>query len=740
MRLRSFIGLIFGFFVALMVVDSPMASAAGGPWAENDHGRLRLISVGETIAPSDVEGLEVGEGEVLLGLHFQLEPDWKIYWRSPGDAGFPPSLNWEASENIDDLQMEWPAPKRFSLFGLETFGYGEEVVFPVVASLVEHGGAISVKASVNYLTCSDICVPYDEVVSLTLPTDSGLSTSGSSSAEQAALSYYRAKVPQGAAASDISLEASYLEGMPGKANIHVELASAVPFDELDLMVEGPPGFFFAKPEITFKDEGRSAVMKVAVGRSSTAGVLEGKRLTFTVVDGPRALEDQALVRFAYPGAAMAAFYNTCLDLRGQQREKSPTGLLTMLGFALLGGLILNLMPCVLPVLSLKLLSVVKQGGRSRGAIRGSFIASAAGIISSFLLLAAAAVGVKATGFAVGWGVQFQQPLFLVFMALLLTFFAANLFGFFEILLPGGLSTQLAKQPGDGPLGSFLTGAFATLLATPCSAPFLGTAVAFALSRGASEIFLIFLFLGIGLSLPYLAVALWPGMASRLPKPGKWMAHLRTFLGLALAGTAIWLLTVLASQVGMFASALVGALLGLILLLIALRRPRAAASRPSEKRGAESAWRRVALGVVPVLALMAFFVPVSVGSPPPMTVDRGDWPVLDVAAIHQEVAAGNTVFVDVTADWCITCQVNKKLVLDDPVVSERLSSNGVSLQRGDWTLPSDQITNYLASFERYGIPFNVVYGPGAPEGVPLPELLSVQSVLEALDEAGGKAVN
>src|SRR5690606_10328334 len=289
--------------------------------------------------------------------------------------------------------------------------------------------------------------------------------------------------------------------------------------------------------------------------------LLGRSATLTVVDGLRGLERdvtlEPLVDAASPVAAP-------VEAAG---AGDFAGLLPILALALLGGLILNLMPCVLPVLSIKLLAAVGHGGRESGAVRLSFLASAAGILTSFLLLAGAAIAVKSAGLTVGWGIQFQQPLFLAAMALLVTLFALNLFGLFEITLPGWLGAA-AQGPGSGPAGHsvaghFLTGAFATLLATPCSAPFLGTAVGFALSRGAVEILAVFAALGLGLAAPYLLVAAAPALATRLPRPGPWMITLRRLLGIALAATAIWLLSVLAAQLG-WASAAIA-----LLLLLAL---------------------------------------------------------------------------------------------------------------------------------------------------------------------------
>jgi suppressor for copper-sensitivity B len=271
-----------------------------------------------------------------------------------------------------------------------------------------------------------------------------------------------------------------------------------------------------------------------------------------------------------------------------------------------------------------------------------------------------------------------------------------------------------------------------LLATPCSAPFLGTAVAFALSRGATEIFAIFAALGLGLALPYLAVAAAPGMATRLPKPGPWMAKLRLVLGFALAATGIWLLTILASLIGGSGAAAIGALMVAAGAALYFRRR---TRHWFERAGG------VSIAVVAVLAVMAFLVPASFPeSPRPGKVDVGDsngqWTPFDGAAIAALVADGKVVFVDVTADWCITCLINKALVLTQGRVKERLAGGNVVSMQADWTQPDDAISAYLARFQRYGIPFNAVYGPALPDGFALPELLTEQVVLDALARAAG----
>ena len=712
-KVRVSLGFGAAFLAVFLLFGQTTASfAAAGPWAENDHGRLRLISAGDTSAadPQVARGLEGGQ---LIGLQVEMQPGWKIYWRSPGDAGFPPSLDWTGSENLAAAEMEWPAPHRFSLFGLETFGYSDEVVFPIVLQPDNPEAPSELKARVDYLTCSDICVPYSEEVSLSLPPGPGVAEP-----ELFLLDYYRQQVPRRDDSMGLSIEAVYLDGSLEAPVLVAEVRSTTPFATPDLLIEGPPEFSFAAPEVAFSEGDTLAELRLAANVSE--GVLEGKQFTLTLIDGPRGVEDEAVLRYQDTDAMVSSLGGGELDWQV---------FLQMLGLAILGGLILNLMPCVLPVLSIKLLSVLKQSGRARGEVRASFLATAAGIVCSFLVLAGVALAVKGAGMSVGWGIQFQQPLFLLAMALLLTLFACNLMGLFEIQLPAVLGDHLTPGDGKGLGGSFMTGAFATLLATPCSAPFLGTAVGFALARGPFEILSIFAALGLGLALPYLAVAAMPGLAALLPKPGMWMVHLRRILGLGLAGFAVWLLTIVAAQAGL-RTAIVAALL--LLCLAALLWGGRRVFGPE---------RRLATPVLAsILAVAVLVLPGRFTQADGLTtaVSQDAWPVLDTAAITRLVDEGQVVFVDVTADWCITCQVNKKLVISEPEVAARLADAAVALQRGDWTSPDEAISAYLASHGRYGIPFNAVYGPGAPEGILLPELLTKDTVMEALDKAAGKA--
>lgn len=677
----------------LLLASAGSALAAAGAWDENEQARVRAIAATGAVGTAD---------RLSAGLEFDLADGWKTYWRSPGDAGLPVTADWSGSENVAAVDFGWPVPHRFSLFGLETFGYGGRVVFPLTITPETPGLPVALRGRVDYLVCEEICIPHSAQVSLELPA--GPQTPAR---EGFLIERFRSQLPS--EASGLSLESARLVG----ESLEVQVASALPLTDPDVLVEAPAGWTFAAPEKTLGADGKTAQLTLTVieGRRIDAPLV-GTPVTLTLTDVNRGVEREVILE---PPTALPSAVSLVPAL-------PETGLLTVLGLALLGGLILNLMPCVLPVLSIKLLSAVSHGGRERGAVRLSFLASAAGILFSFMVLAAGAIALQLGGLAVGWGIQFQQPVFLAAMAAVVTLFACNLFGFFEIPLPGWLSgtAQLGDNHSLG--GHFVTGAFATLLATPCSAPFLGTAVGFALSRGPGEILAVFAALGLGLALPYLLIAAAPGLATALPRPGPWMVTLRRLLGLALAGTAVWLLSVVAVQLSLTVAFVLAGLFAVLGLILFARHRGRLALLPT-RAGATA------------LVAAAIAVAALARDPAPAIAEAADWVPLDRQAIARHVADGQVVFVDVTAEWCITCQVNKTLVLDQAEIAGLLGGDGVVAMRGDWTRPDPMIADYLASFGRYGIPFNVVYGPNAPAGVTLPELLSRSAVMEALNLAG-----
>jgi suppressor for copper-sensitivity B len=691
--------------------------AAASPWAKTEQTALRLVSASQAVGDGDT---------VVLGLHFRLNESWKVYWRSPGDAGLPPRADWSGSDNLASASIGWPVPERFSILGFETLGYTGEVVLPVTAEVREPGSPLSLRARVDYLACSNICIPYEADLALDLPA--GMARP---SAEAHLINRFSVRIPGSGEGHGMAIESAETGQRGNGTVLRVVAASAIPLREPDLFVEGPAELWFSLPRVRLGEGGRKAVIKVSVeGIADFGHPLAGAALTLTLIDGARAAE-RTLTVAAATSSGLGGFGDGGAALaEAAGSDAGVTELVLILGLSLLGGLILNLMPCVLPVLSIKVLSVIGHGGGETRTVRISFLATTAGIVFSFMVLATALVALKSAGATVGWGLQFQHPWFLIAMTLVVVLFACNLWGFFEVRLPQWASDMGEHASHVHGLGEhFLSGAFATVLATPCTAPFLGTAVGFALSRGAVEIFAVFTALGIGLALPYLAVAAAPGLATRLPRPGPWMVKVRWVLGCALAVTAVWLLTVLARQSGGEPALAVGALTAVAAAALYLRHRMAGMGRAA---GAVSA----------ALAVAAFLVPAGDGAGRPWTNPEARldslWLPFEKAAIRRLVTTGKVVFVDVTADWCLTCQINKSLVLTRGDVYRRLADDGVVAMQADWTRPDDDISRYLASFGRYGIPFDAVYGPGTPRGEALPELLTENAVLEALERATGPA--
>jgi suppressor for copper-sensitivity B len=673
----------------------------------DDAASVRLIS--------GVDG--VGHAmDLPLGIEIKLQQGWHTYWRSPGAAGLPPQIDWHidpaapVSENLDAVDLLYPAPQRYTAFGLETIGYRDHVVFPVMAHVKAAGQLVKIDAALSLLVCSDTCVPKNFALTLTIPAGEA-----KPSVEAPLIKQFLDQVP--AAAHSDGKPTLAIKDLKAEGNdLIFTVTSPVALHTPDIFIENDKDISFTAPEITMGADGRSAQLRVRPADTLPDGVtLGGMHLVVTATASNGSVEDHVVVPTG--GAAIASAPS---DLPTPVTTPLPLFLVVL--FAILGGFILNLMPCVLPVLSLKLLSFIGHGGKHARLVRTSFLATAAGILFSFLAMAGMTIALKALGMSVGWGVQFQQPVFLAALILIVTFFAASMWELVDIGLPRFIADVAGKATHHPKLaGDFAAGAFATLLATPCTAPFLGTAVGFALASGPLEILIIFTALGFGMALPYLAVALFPKLASALPKPGVWMIRLRQGLGLILALTVVWLLWVLAAQVSPQTAFQVGLCAATIILLLALRQ---------HTTSLRYSW----IGIV-VLALAAFGF-VLTGTPASKfdTMPDNLWTPFDERSIVADVADGKTVFVDVTADWCLTCKANKRFILSQPDIAQQLFHTEIVAMQADWTNPDPAIAEYLHKYGRYGIPFNIVYGPGAPAGIALPELLTHDVVMDALQKA------
>lgn len=682
---------LFGITFSSIAAATPQHSTGWVTNPQHPPVEVRLMLTGQQDpAKHTVQGL----------LEVKLDTDWKTYWRSPGEGGVAPSINWETSSNISHVDWQWPLPKRYEFLGVETLGYKHDVIFPLSIHVKDMTKPVFLSGKLTMSSCTSICVLTDYELSFDfLPSKLLPST-------EAMFLYNKGESQVPKTSPAVTLKAvSYNKA---EKKVTVVATNSTGWQQPDVIIDGDTQAVkdtsFLKPTTTIKGDTLYATLPVTSWFGTPK--LVGQPLHVTIGDHDIAVEMTA----------------TATDL--PVNIPSTNGnILKVIGLALLGGLILNIMPCVLPVLGMKLSSVISAQGLARRQIRTQFLASAAGIIVSFWLLAIFLTVMKLSGQALGWGIQFQSPWFIGAMIAITVLFGANMLGLFEIRLSSNTNTWLATKGDSSHLGHFIQGMFATLLATPCSAPFLGTAVAFALGADLITLFAIFTALAIGMAAPWLLIALFPQLATLMPKPGAWMDRVKTLFGLMMLATSVWLLSLMTSFFN--ASAVWG--LGAVILVIILW-------LLGRKKGRKT--------VIITLAVMLLGAGASLftgsltankwSTPLP---DDHHWIPLDTAKIATEVAQGKTVFVDVTAQWCITCKANKiGVILQEPVYSA-LDNKNIVLMRGDWTKPSDYVTGFLQSHGRFGVPFNIVYGPNAPKGIELPVILSSESVLSALKEAG-----
>jgi suppressor for copper-sensitivity B len=633
-------------------------------------------------------------------LEVNLKGEWKTYWRSPGEGGISPILDWSQSTNLTALQWQWPTPTFYEQLGIMTLGYKHHVIFPLQLTFNDINQPMVFSGKLTLPTCTNICVLTEYELNLPAVTLTELKT------DPTAQHLYQqglANVPTQSNSTEVIKTSFDYDSQ----RLQVKLQQTNEWQDPQILIDGEQigDDHFSQPVININNNIVTATYEVTNWLGKTH--LAGKPVSITVSDALFAHELSAVID------------------DNPLVKSSSTNLLTMIVLALLGGIILNIMPCVLPVLGMKLNSMLTSSDLSKKTIRLQFLASAFGILTSFWLLASGLLILKLTGHAMGWGIQFQNPWFIAFMVTITALFTANLLGLFAVKLPGKLSTSIAKKGGDSTLGHFVQGMFATLLATPCSAPFLGTAVAFALGASIVEMWIIFTFLGLGMALPWLVFALFPNLISFMPKPGLWMNTIKVIFGLMMLLTTLWLLTLLVPFIGGLTTLVTGLLFCVYLLY-----------RIAKNKGKKTV---IVILAVSLLITSAVLFTASLTTKHWATLIKDDltWLPLNKNSIDQYVKQGNTVFIDVTADWCITCKANKiAVILQEPVYSE-LQQESVITMKGDWTKPSDRITTYLQSHQRFGVPLNVVYGPNAPQGLTLSVLLSSDEVIQALEDAGRK---
>ncbi len=709
----------------------------GGLWSrswaiptDSPHVKAELIAETAAIRP----GMPF-----WVAIRFELEEHWHTYWQNPGDSGQPTSVTWDLPPGFVADAMQWPIPKRIAVSGLVGYGYETEVLHLVrltPPSDLPVGKPVTLASKVKWLVCKEACIPGEAELSLTLPVTS---EAPPPSAWVEAFARTRAQLPL--PTSDWKLRAT-VDGdavvlllTPPTPEAALTEATFFPFEEL--VIEG------AEVQTLTRVKGGYALRMV---RSKVAEApparLAGVVVTPEGWRGPGTEPGLAVDVAVEPPTALG---DALAPVAGATQPTAPAApplgwaaLVATLGGAFLGGLILNLMPCVLPVLSIKVLGFVEQARAGRGKAWQHGVVFAAGVVLSFWALAGALLALRAGGQQLGWGFQLQEPAFVAFLIAVLFVFGLVLFGVFEVGV--GLAAVGQEAMGrTGLAGSFFTGALATVVATPCTAPFMGSALGVALAQPAAVALLIFTALALGLASPYLLLAAAPQLLRFVPRPGAWMESFKQLMGFLLMGSVVWLLWVLGLEVGVDGLAL---MLG-ALVLIGLggwiwgrwgRYDRT----PLTRRIALAAATVIIVGSTGAVVNAIRQFPLPANAATGTSSDKGStgiqWEVFTPSRLAELRRNGKPVFVDFTAAWCLSCKANEKVALENTEVRAEIARRGIIMVKADWTNRDENITRALAEFGRSGVPLYVFYPPNGGEPKVLPEVLTPGLVLETFRTA------
>jgi len=689
--------------VCALVLGSPAFAVSNS--ADVPHVHVQLVFPIPHVFP--------GGGTNNAGLYFKLEPGWHVYWLNPGDSGEPPRISWTLPDGFRAGPLEFPAPERLPLGPLMDYGYENEVLFPFqidVASGQTSGGTITLDANVNWLVCREVCIPEKAQLEekLDVLSRAGGDTSLYFGPDQDLWNRLANNVPRPLPYGDTAIFASTATGFRLTVSTGQRETQAQFFPEGESVIDNP-----APKTVTATATGFVLDLKKDANLTASPAQLNG----VVELAGGRNYEISATPGTVNAPAAALGF--------------SPAALARIVSFAFLGGLLLNLMPCVFPVLFLKGLALVNSGNEEKHKLRAHGFVYTAGILVSFWALVALLLGLRAAGATLGWGFQFQSPVFLLLMASLLFFLGLSLAGQFEIglTLTSAGGSLAAKQ---GYAGSFFTGVLAVVVATPCTAPFMGAAIGYALAQPATVTFAVFTALALGLAAPYVALTLQPAWTRLLPRPGAWMDVLKQAVSVPIFATVIWLAWVIA---GAYGAELVAVLLGSFLLL-------AIAGwflgRWPAKRWATSVAVLIVAGVVAACSVAPKEFAVAPSSAPAASSAGGpaagsSWQPWSADAVQRSLAAGQPVFVDFTASWCLSCQVNERVALSRPEVMQAFAAAHVALYRADWTREDPAITQALTDLGRSGVPVYALYAPGQSAPTLLPQVLTPGIVMDALNK-------
>ena len=697
------------------LLTAAISAFAATSAADLPHVHVQLISPNAQLNP----------GNNNAGLYFKLEPGWHVYWKNPGDAGEPPHIKWTLPSGITAGPLEYPIPKRLPLGPLMDFGYEDEVLFPFQVNVAANAsGPAVLHAKVDWLVCRGSCIPEKTELEITRPVGSG---AAASAPDQAIWTRLGNKLPQ---PPPSSLKVGFT---PTSSGFRLTVISGHKETEASFFPSTPDILSNPAPQTTKatangltldlkKDESLASNPKELAGLLQLSG---GRAYELVIPSGQPATAKAAPEKPTPATTATAPSPAAAVNLPNSASPASSAtpSLFQAAGLAFLGGLILNLMPCVFPVLFIKGLSLVQSGGEERHKLRTHGFVYAAGILVSFWALVALLLGLRSAGAHLGWGFQFQSPIFLSLMAALLFFLGLSLAGQFEIglTLTSAGGSLAAKQ---GYTGSFFTGVLAVIVATPCTAPFMGAALGYALAQSAIVTFAVFTALAFGLAAPYVALTLQPAWTRILPRPGAWMEVLKQAVSVPIFGTVIWMAWVLAQAYGATLMALL--LLSFLLLAIAGW----FLGRWPAKRWSTVVAAVIALGVIAI----SVTAPGKLGAantPVVATSSGAGWQPWSAEAVARYQSQGRPVFVDFTASWCLSCQVNERVAFGAPEVKKAFADSNVVLMRADWTRYDDSITQTLASLGRSGVPTYVLYVPGDSKPRVLPEVLTPGIVTDAL---------
>jgi len=710
--------------VGLLLASQAAFSLAGKP-VSTDNVEARLVS--ETSA--------IGAGQsIWVALEFKIRDGWHTYWRNPGDSGQATTLTWQLPPGFTAGDIVWTVPHRFELPPLVNYGYSGHAVHLVKITApadLRPGTDVVLKAKASWLVCADVCIPGDANVELTLP---GTAVPGGLDPAAAGLfAAARSELPAQAPAATL---ATVRKGQL-VLTLDRRWGPALPsIDSLAFYPYADGGIEYGAPQVLTRAADHLDLSIKTGYQPPQRGTVQGV-LVATEHSGAGTIEVPMEIAAVFNGAPPAVSSATAASTAGStaastRAPSTAPRLLTLVLLALAGGLILNLMPCVFPVLSIKAIGLVEQAKKHPAAVRTKGLVFAAGVVSSMLVLAIVLLALRAGGEEIGWGFQLQSPLFVTLMVYLLLGVGLNLSGVFEV--GGGLAgVGDGLTQGDSYHASFFTGVLTTLVATPCTAPFMAAAVGAALTQSSSVALIIFASLGVGLSLPYVFLSFAPWMRRALPKPGAWMDTLKQIFAFPMYASAAWLLWVLAQQASSLG--LGAALAGAILVVMAAWAYQK--SRTSRRWGRIVGVITATLALATALALPWRFAAVATASAatPAVAQTADAWQPYDAAKVAALSASGRPLLVNFTASWCLTCLVNERNAFADAAVQTEFHDKGVTLMKGDWTNRDPAITKALAAFGRAGVPLYVLYNstPGSSQPRVLPQLLTASIVHDAFKD-------